>query len=143
MIAVVALILLSLQCRLYYPSHPPPMERRESQVPPSILWSIAMVESSMDRLAVSHDGLDHGMFQLRCLFHEERARKYGAFDPFDAADSARIAVRILLDAHSRFRDWPRAITSFHRGVAWTRRHGVDTIYIRKVALRSSDVKALP
>jgi soluble lytic murein transglycosylase-like protein len=120
------------QCKVYIPSHPPPMHRRASLVPPSVLWAIAEVESDCTELAVSRDGLDLGMFQLRSLFHGERARQYGAFNPFDAADSARIAGRILADAYRYFGDWPRAITSYNRGVGWTRRHGVDIIYLNKV-----------
>lgn len=127
-----ALVALCSQCKVYIPSHPPPMHRRASLVPPRLLWAIAEVESDCTELAVSPDGLDCGMFQLRSMFHAERVRQYGAFNPFDAADSAQIASRILLDNYRIFGDWPRAITAFHRGVGWTRRHGVDILYLKKV-----------
>jgi hypothetical protein len=132
LIAIIILLALTSQCKVYIPSHPPPMHRRASLVPPRVLWAIAEVESDCTELAVSRDGLDCGMFQLRSLFHSERSNKYGKFNPFDACDSARIASLILFDAYKRFHNWPMAITAFHRGVKWTKTYGIDILYVKKV-----------
>ena len=124
--------MLTLQSKVYIPSHPPPLRHGHSFVPAYILWGIARTESDFTELAVSKDGLDLGMFQLRSKFHWERDRRYGHFNPFDAMDSTRVAIGILTDAYHIFHSWPLAITAFHRGVGWTKLHNVDILYVKKV-----------
>jgi len=101
-------------------------------IPPDLLVGIAFAESSFDRLAISDDGLDLGRFQLRVLFAAERAKKWGAFDPFDTTDSARIASLILRENYERFGNWDMAVAAHRQGALGVRRDGVDQWYVDRV-----------
>ena len=101
-------------------------------VPPEILLGVAMAESSMRPDAVSADGLDRGMFQLRSIYDAERAEKWGAFDAFDPLSSARIAALILREDYSRLGSWDLAIASYRQGVRGVRRRGPDRWYVDRV-----------
>jgi len=101
-------------------------------VPPDILVGVAFAESSFDRWAVSADGLDLGMFQLRSLYARERAEKWGEFDAFDPSSSARIAALILRENYARFGTWEKAVASYNQGVRGVRVRGVRAAYVSKV-----------
>jgi soluble lytic murein transglycosylase-like protein len=101
-------------------------------VPPDILVGVAFAESSFNRWAVSADGLDLGMFQLRSLYNRERAEKWGEFDPFDTMQSARIAALILRENYERFGRWDKAVAAYNQGSTGVRLRGVKKSYIAKV-----------
>lgn len=101
-------------------------------VPPAILRAIAMVESGEDDAAVSRDGLDIGRMQLREVYHAERARRWGEYDPRSPAESARIAARILEADYLFLGSWPLAISAYNQGRAKTIRVGIRAKYLEKV-----------
>ena len=120
-----ALAAISFSGRLYFPSHPHALAHPAAQVPPRILWDIARVESDWHRYAISPDGQDLGLFQLRGRYH----RGVDLFDPVAATREARATL-----AYNRkvLGTWDRAITAYHRGIAWTQAHGVDREYVALV-----------
>lgn len=101
-------------------------------VPPGLLRAVARVESSERDDAIGPDGLDEGRFQLRRLFHEERAARWGAFDPFEPAEAGRIAARVLEDCYVRLGDWNLAIAAYRQGVDGVRRDGPALWYVERV-----------
>jgi hypothetical protein len=90
-------------------------------VPERILVGVMMAESSGRHLAVSPDGLDHGLFQLRVLYHDERAKRWGPFDPFDPGESALIAARIIAADRAALGDWRLAVAAYKQGRSGVKR----------------------
>lgn len=97
-------------------------------VPPPILAGIARAESDFTPGAVSPDGHDRGMFQLRDLYDAQR----GVVDPFDPEEAAVHAARILRDGYEYFGDWERAVAAYRQGVGGVLEHGVGWWYVRRV-----------
>jgi hypothetical protein len=116
---------LSSGSRLYCPSHPHALAHPVAQVPPSILWGVAHAESDFNPLAVSPDGRDRGMFQLRDGCTDVR-------DPFDVAEAAHVAAGILARDRAELGSWPLAMTAFRWGRRGARAHGVDWEYVQRV-----------
>lgn len=65
--------------------------------PERILRGIAFAESSYNPDAVGDDGKSIGLCQINEDFHEERAQKYGEYNPYDPLDSLVIAGRLYVD----------------------------------------------
>jgi hypothetical protein len=107
---------------------------RGTIVSADLLQAIALVESGERDDAVGPDGLDHGRFQLRALYHAERSAKWGNFDPFDPVQSARIAALILEENYRALGSWPLAISAYNRGISGTKKRGIATNYLKKVRL---------
>ena len=124
----IALAVLTLSGRVYIPSHPRALAHPHALVPPSILWGVAAAESDGDPRALSHDGRDRGLFQLRRDFDEYR----GVVDPFDPLEAMGHAQRILWADYRALGRWDKAITAYAHGRTWTRIHGVDREYVRRV-----------
>jgi len=107
---------------------------RGTIVPASLLQAVAIVESGERDDAVGPDRLDHGRFQLRALYHAERAAKWGNFDPFDPIQAARIAALILEENYRALGSWPLAISAYNRGIQGTKKRGIASNYLEKVRL---------
>lgn len=97
-------------------------------VPVHILAGIAAAESDWTPGAVSRDGRDRGMFQLRDTY--DRAR--GVRDPFDPVESAGHAARILRADYVALGSWDLAIAAYRQGAGGVLRHGVGWWYVRRV-----------
>lgn len=139
-IALAAILSSSAMPAIY---HPAPYEKeytlydmavRGTIVSASLLQAIALVESGERDDAIGPDGLDHGRFQLRALYHAERAAKWGNFDPFDPVQAARIAALILEESYLALGSWPLAISAYNRGIAGTKKRGIASNYLKKVRL---------
>jgi soluble lytic murein transglycosylase-like protein len=128
LLIVLLLAVLTSGARLYRPSHPRALAHPVVAVPLSLLWGIARAESGFDPLAVSPDGRDRGMFQLRRDFDEAR----GVIDPFDPVESVGHAVRILEDARARLGSWDLAVAAYRQGVRGVRRDGATRWYVARV-----------
>lgn len=100
--------------------------------PASILRGIAITESDERDGAIGDDGISVGRFQLNELYHGERARKYGAYDPFDAAQAAYIAGRLLIDNYRALGSWDAAIAAHNQGREGVRRNGIGWGYVERV-----------
>ena len=139
-IALAAILSSSAMPAIY---HPAPYEKEYTSLrhgrpwydcPGSLLQAIALVESGERDDAIGPDGLDHGRFQLRALYHAERAAKWGNFDPFDPVQAARIAALILEESYRALGSWPLAISAYNRGIAGTKKRGIASNYLKKVRL---------
>lgn len=119
---------LTFSARVYRPSHPAPLAHPVALVPASILWGVAAAESGLDPLAVSPDGRDRGMFQLRRDYDEAR----GVIDPFDPVEALGHARRILAADYLALGSWDAALTAYRHGRAGYLAHGVDAEYVSKV-----------
>ena len=100
-----------------------------------ILRGLCYAESAMGRKLKHSDPLDKGFFGLRepPEYHKERARKWGEYDPHNPSDSAVIAGHIYMEAYQYFGgDKDKALTAYHRGISWTKKHGIDWKYVAKV-----------
>lgn len=104
-------------------------EELVSRAPAQILLAIAITESGLDPNAIGCDGHDRGLMQTRELYHDERARKHGEYDPMDPRDSVRIAGGILMEHYQRFGSWTMAVSSYNAGAGRTARDGVYWAYV--------------
>jgi len=91
-------------------------------------WGIAATESDFDPLAISKDGADLGMWQLRSFYNRERGIK----NPFDPIESTRWAAKNFGKNMAYFGNVDKAISAHLRGRAWVKRHGIDREYLRRV-----------
>ena len=120
-----AFIILTSASFAYRPSHPQALAHPVALVPSSILWGIARAESDFNPRAVSPDGRDLGMFQLRSNCAWE-------CDPFDPIQATKMAEKILSRNRAELGSWNMAITGYRWGIRGARAHGVDKAYVRKV-----------
>jgi soluble lytic murein transglycosylase-like protein len=97
-------------------------------IPPGVLESIAMTESSFRPDVLSpprRDGTrDRGMFQFNDRYLQWYADQYNcgaAFDPMVPAEAITIAARHIQWLHSRYRHWPDVVMAYNAGF-----HAVDT-----------------
>lgn len=105
---------------------------RASGVPVLILAGIAKVESNFRPAPAHLDPLDKGMFGLREVYHEERARLYGEYDPEVPEEAARVAAGILADHYARLGSWPLAVSAYHQGARGLAKNGPRWSYVWKV-----------
>lgn len=125
-IPLLLFIILTSSSRIYRPSHPPPLAHSRCEVPLCILWGVAKAESDYYRWAVSADGQDMGMFQLR-------AKYYKGIDPFDVVCAEEEAQSTLMRNYRVLRSWPRALTAYHCGINFEKRtKWVDKEYVKRV-----------
>ena len=103
-------------------------------LPVEYLAAIPAVETSMGTDLAHRNPLDRGWFGLheRPEIHAERAAMFGEYDPDHVGDSARIAAGLLAMYRERFGSWDLAFTAYHRGAAWTARHGRDPWYLSRI-----------
>jgi len=127
---ILALLLaaISWSGRIYRPSHPMAVYRPVVNLPLAVFWGIAETESDFDPLAISKDGADLGMWQLRSFYNRERGIK----NPFDPVESTRWAAMNFGKNMAYFCNVDKAISSHLRGRAWVKRHGIDREYLRRV-----------
>ena len=93
---------------------------------------IAFAESSENDNAIGDDGESIGRFQLREIYHEARAARWGEYDPRDPGEAAIIAGRILMDNLAQLGDMDLAIAAYRQGVAGVRRDGATGWYVERV-----------
>lgn len=104
----------------------------EKGVPVLVLAGIARAESDFTPAPAHKDPLDKGMFGLREVYHEERARLYGEYDPENPEEAARVAAGILADHYARFKDWHLAAGAYHQGAHGLIDNGPKWSYIDRV-----------
>lgn len=100
--------------------------------PAAILKGIAFAESSEGRNLNHPNKLDRGMFGLSERWHEERAAKWGAFDPDDPREAAVIAGRIYCENLRTLGDEDSAIAAHLQGAQGVRNDGPARWYIERV-----------
>lgn len=100
--------------------------------PANILRGIAITESNENDRAIGDDGISKGRMQINETFHDERAKKYGDYDPFSPLDAAIIAGYIFMDNFSRLKDSDSAIAAHRQGVRGVRENGPAAWYVRRV-----------
>lgn len=125
---ILLLIALTSGGKIYRPSRPPPIKHQLSSIPLQYFWGIAREESGFDPLAIGEDGFDHGLWQFRVFYNAER----GLDNPFDPVESTEKAIANWNKNYRALGTIDRAITAHRRGLAWTRKHGIDREYVRKV-----------
>lgn len=127
--AIVAMLIaaMTLSGREYRPSHPPPLGHHLPKVPPKILWGVAFAESSFDPLAISRDGFDCGLFQLRAHYNIER----GVANAFDPVEATRHAEKILAQGIAEL-GLDGGIASYRQGIRGVRRFGIERWYVDRV-----------
>jgi soluble lytic murein transglycosylase-like protein len=119
---------LTFSARDFQPWRPKALPHPEQIVPPSILWGIARAESAFQPKAISLDGRDRGMFQLRMDYDRSR----GVVDPYDPVEAVGHAVRILEANMDELGSWRLAIAAYKQGVRGVRENGPDRRYIDRV-----------
>lgn len=116
------------------------------QTPAWILRGIVETESSLNCRAVGDDGISQGPAQLNRRYYAERARWWGAYDPFDLEDSLRV-TDALFQANLRALAWNEgcidpstwearridmAIAAHRQGLRGAIEHGMDYWYVERV-----------
>jgi hypothetical protein len=100
---------------------------------------LAFAESSDNPLAVSKDGHDKGMFQLRDIYNKAR----GVIDPFDPVESVGHANTILLASFKVFKAWRPAIAAYRQGDGGVLTNGItydSSKYVSRILARFSRSK---
>lgn len=100
--------------------------------PADILRGIAITESNENDRAIGDDGISKGRMQINETFHNERAKKYGDYDPFSPLDAAIIAGYIFMENFSRLKDSDSAIAAHRQGVRGVRENGPADWYVKRV-----------
>ena len=102
-----------------------------TSVPAALLRAVAIVESAEQDAAVGPDGLDLGRYQLREIFHAERAARWGEYNPH-SAEAGHVAARVLEANYLALGSWELAIAAYRQGVAGVRRDGPAEWYVERV-----------
>ena len=100
--------------------------------PEWVLRGIAFAESSERDDAIGDGGQSIGRFQLREIYHEARAARWGEYDPRDPTEAGIIAGRIIMDNLAQLGDLDLAIAAFRQGVEGVRRDGATAWYVERV-----------
>lgn len=100
--------------------------------PADILRGIAITESNENDRAIGDDGISKGRMQINETFHNERAEKYGDYDPFNPLDAAIIAGYIFMENLSRLKDSDSAIAAHRQGIRGVRKNGPAAWYVKRV-----------
>lgn len=100
--------------------------------PAHILRGIAIAESNEDDAAIGDDGISKGRMQINELYHEERAKKYGEYNPHDPQESVVLAGFILMENLARLGNMDTAIAAYRQGVFGVKENGPTQWYIDKV-----------
>jgi hypothetical protein len=119
---------LTSGAKIYRPSHPAALVHPAVALPLSDFWGIPGAESSWRWWAVSRDGHDRGLWQMRDLFDAER----GIVNPFDPIESTRAAVKLFTENFAYLGRVDLAVTAHKRGAGWARANGVDMEYLERV-----------
>lgn len=99
--------------------------------PERILRGIAFAESSYNPDAVGDDGKSIGLCQINEDFHDERAQKYGEYNPYDPLDSLVIAGRLYVDNLKVLKSERLAVTAHKMGLTGAKR-GEVSWYVDRV-----------
>jgi len=126
LIIVLFLSVLVSSSRIYRPSYPPPLAHPVAFVPPSILWGIVAAESDGDPRAMSKDGRDHNLFQIR------DPEQYVWEMSTHRLTTTKLVIRRLVAARRILGSWDMAITSHRWGIRGAQEHGVDAWYVARV-----------
>lgn len=100
--------------------------------PAWILKGIAVTESNERYTAVGDDGKSKGMMQLNEAFHEERAKKYGEYDPFNPLESLIVSGKLYIDNLRILGSQDLAIAAHRQGIDGVRKYGASEWYVKKV-----------
>lgn len=114
--------------RIFRPSHPKPLAHPVINLPLEAFWGIAEAESSFNTFAIGPDGFDHGLWQVRSFYNQER----GIVNAFDPIETTRWAAKNFQKNLAYFRNIDKAITSHKRGRGWTDKKGIDRKYVKRV-----------
>jgi len=102
-------------------------------IPADVLKAMAIWESGEGKHLYGPDGLDEGWMMLRRLYHDERVKLYGNFDPFNPSDATRIAALILTENYKIFDgNLLLAVAAYNQGPTGTKRNGPRIAYIREI-----------
>ena len=97
-----------------------------------LLHAIAIVESNESDNAIGDDGKSIGRMQLNEVFHKERAKKFGEYNPYDAYDATYIAGMIYRENYNILKDECKAVAAYRQGVHGVQTRGADSVYVNKV-----------
>jgi membrane-bound lytic murein transglycosylase MltF len=127
-------IILGILCsgsKIYIPSKPPNLKHQLNKVSPKILWGLALNESNMNPNAISKDGMDRGLFQLRKIYDKLR----GVINPFDPVESTHHAITILQNNYSIFHNTPKMLAAYRQGIGGVQKNGIDhgsKAYVKRI-----------
>ncbi len=102
------------------------------RTPAPILRGIARAESDEHDDAIGDDGVSRGRMQLDRWWDAERAAKWGAFDPFSANDSIRIASCLFQENLAELGGEDKAIAAYRQGAQGVRENGAAGWYVERV-----------
>jgi hypothetical protein len=100
--------------------------------PEWILKGIARTESGENDRAIGDDGISIGRMQLNERFHDERAARYGEYDPRWPQSAIRIASCVYQEYRRQLASHVDAIGAYRQGVSGVNRHGVTAWYVDRV-----------
>ena len=100
--------------------------------PEWVLRGIAFAESSERDDATGDGGESIGRFQLREIYHEARAARWGEYDPRDCVQAGIIAGFIIMENLAALGSLDLAIAAYRQGVEGVRRDGATEWYVERV-----------
>ncbi len=66
-----------------------------TDIPPAVVMALIMVESGGDEWAISDDGKDYGLMQIREEYHQERMRRLEVTQLLDPIENITVGIDLL------------------------------------------------
>ena len=103
-----------------------------SGCPEWVLHGLAFAESSERDDAIGDGGQSIGRYQLREIYHEARAARWGEYDPRDPTEAGIIAGLIYMENLAALGNEDDAIAAYRQGIGGVRKNGATEWYVERV-----------
>jgi len=100
--------------------------------PEWVLHGLAFAESSERDDAIGDGGQSIGRYQLREIYHEARAARWGEYDPRDPTEAGIIAGLIYMENLAALGNEDDAIAAYRQGIGGVRKNGATSWYVERV-----------
>lgn len=111
----------------------------ERNMPFELALAVIEKESSYNHAAVSADGHDHGLMQIRDVNHGWLSEKYGVTDFSDPRQNALCGVSMLSEYLDKYEDMHKALMAYNFGEGGAKRHWQQGTYSSKYSRKVVDI----
>lgn len=108
------------------------ISEQETGCPADIIRGLHFAESSYGKNTDHPNPFDHGEFGINEQYHEERAKKWGEYNPDNALQSAILAGHIIMENRSLLGSYDLAVCAYRQGVTGVQRNGAELWYAERV-----------
>lgn len=89
-----------------------------TDIAPNVVMAVIMAESGGEAWAISDDGMDFGLMQIRETYHRERMERLGVTQLLDPVENVTVGVDILkeLQGYGKPLEW--TLMAYNGGIAY-------------------------